>query len=383
MQLVQPDYSNSILNIISSFMKHYDLETNYNSLESLKSALESEPKNIVLIVMDGMGDDALNYHLDDDAFLIKNKVQTLTSVYPCTTTAAMNAYYSGLSPLEHGWVGWSLYFKEYNRTVDAFLNRDSYSKDIVGEQNAARTILEFETIYDKINSKKGLDVQTYTVNPEGIVVAKSPNINYPCENLKDFSNSIITAMYEKGNKYIHAYWYEPDLVMHKTGCYSQNTAETLRGINRRLAHVADQAPEDTLIVICADHGLTDIKETLYLNNYPQIMDCLIMPPFIEPRCLSFYVKDNCHKQFESLFNDAFGDDFRLMTGTEFIEAGWLGNGTPHKKIDDFIGNYMAVGTGQKLLKYRTVNITGEHDFAAHHAGLRPEEMLVPLIVYSK
>ena len=42
----------------------------------------------------------------------------LTSVYPCTTVAAMTSYRSGISPNEHGWLGWTLYFKETNRIVD-------------------------------------------------------------------------------------------------------------------------------------------------------------------------------------------------------------------------------------------------------------------------
>lgn len=72
-----------------------------------------------------------------------------------------------------------------------------------------------------------------------------------------------------------------------------------------------------------------------------------------------------------------------MTGQQFLDEGYLGHGIPHKKIDDFIGDYIALGTGQKLMKYKASNQTVDHNYKGHHAGLRPEEMLVPLIVYKK
>jgi len=65
---------------------------------------------VVLMAFDGMGVDILEKHLPRESFLRENMIRYVTSVFPSTTTAAMTAYYSGLSPNEHGWLGWSLYF---------------------------------------------------------------------------------------------------------------------------------------------------------------------------------------------------------------------------------------------------------------------------------
>lgn len=379
MALIFPDYHHSLLNIVGSIQKYYCIDYAYPPLKALEAYLEKQPTNIVLIVMDGMGVNVLEAHLAEDSFLRSHLIETLTSVYPCTTTAAMTSYYSGLSPLEHGWIGWSLYFKEYGRTIDTFLNLDTYDKQPVGTRHAAHSLLDYKTIFDYINEGQENSAHTYTVMPEGIEVAKAPNINLSVEDLKAFGEGLNKSLQSEGNKYVMGYWYEPDLTIHKTGCYSKTTAECIRSINTTIETLV-QKSKDTLFIISADHGLTDIIETLYLDDFPDIEECLMMPPFIEPRCSSFYIKNHKKKLFEERFKQHFGHDFLLMSRTAFLDKGYLGSGTAHKKVDDFIGDYIAIGTGQKLLKYRTANLAVDHDFKGHHAGLRPEEMLIPLIV---
>ena len=59
-EIIYPDYNNSILNLITSVLKHYNVETKHNSLEKLDKILEKNYKNVVFIVLDGMGEHILN-----------------------------------------------------------------------------------------------------------------------------------------------------------------------------------------------------------------------------------------------------------------------------------------------------------------------------------
>lgn len=381
MKLFYPDYTKSILNITSSLQSYYGIQAHYPSLKVLDTYLEAEPRNVVLIIMDGMGINVLDQHLPEDSFLRRHMVTSLTSVYPCTTTAAMTSYYSGLSPLEHGWLGWSLYFKEYGRHVDTFVNIDSFSKNSVGDIHAAKTLLDYETVFDQISKATKETVQTYTVMPSKITVAERPTINYPSELLTDFTHHLSLAIHLDGPKFVMGYWFEPDLCLHKNGLSGDETRRMLRDINKRLTELADTLPKDTLLMISADHGQTDITATDYVTDFPDLMECLIMPPSIEPRCLTFFVKPSKKELFESRFKEHFGNDFILLSKEAFLSQGFLGQGDPHPKIDDFIGDYMALATGQHLIKYRADNLAVDYHFKGHHAGLRKEEMLVPLIIY--
>ena len=84
-KIIYPDYNNSVLNTITSVLKYYNVESKHNSLKELDEVLENDYKNIIFFVLDGMGDIILN-NVSKDGFFKKNKIKTVTSVYPSTTT---------------------------------------------------------------------------------------------------------------------------------------------------------------------------------------------------------------------------------------------------------------------------------------------------------
>ena len=90
------------------------------------------------------------------------------------------------------------------------------------------------------------------------------------------------------------------------------------------------------------------------------------------------VKEIRKVEFVKLFNKYFGNDFKLFTKQEFISSGLLGGGTPHRKVDDFIADFVAVSTSHKSLHYTT----GQKELPqlkGDHAGISEYEMKIPLI----
>lgn len=51
-----PDYENSILNLMTSILNNYQVKTSHTSLKKLDKILENDYTNVVLLVLDGMGD---------------------------------------------------------------------------------------------------------------------------------------------------------------------------------------------------------------------------------------------------------------------------------------------------------------------------------------
>lgn len=109
--LCYPDYSRSIISVISSIMNYYRAPYEYPTVPVLDKHLSNFYKNIVLIVLDGMGHDMLEHDLPSNSFLRSSCVSKLSSVFPSTTASAMTSFYTGVSPNEHAWLGWSLFFK--------------------------------------------------------------------------------------------------------------------------------------------------------------------------------------------------------------------------------------------------------------------------------
>ena len=135
-----------------------------------------------------------------------------------------------------------------------------------------------------------------------------------------------------------------------------------------------------IVIISADHGHKDIEKAYSILDYPEIQECLIIPPSLESRVVAFWVKEDMKKEFEKRFKKAFGDEFLLMTKDEFLDKHLLGYGHKHPKIDDFIGNYIAVSTGGSMIRLETYLADGKPIKKSTHCGLTKEEMEVPVII---
>ncbi|MNS98691.1 hypothetical protein D3C72_1330630 [compost metagenome] len=105
-----------------------------------------------------------------------------------------------------------------------------------------------------------------------------------------------------------------------------------------------------------------------------------MPASLESRSLALWVKEENKKQFEELFNKEFGNDFLLLSKQEVLDKHLLGYGNKHKKIEDFIGNYLALSISDAIIKIETYLADGKPVKKSTHCGLTIDEMEVPLIV---
>ena len=372
-----PDYDNSILNLITSILKHYNVETNHSSLPQLDTILAKNYKNVVFIVLDGMGEHILN-NISSNGFFKSHELACITSVYPSTTTAAMTTYYSGKPPYETGWIAWSQYFKEYGRCLNTLQHKESYQNDTLKNvtKDIYSEVINYETIFNRIE-KASPDVKAYEIMPDyadrrSRLTLKANDVKEICENIKLISSS-------EGRKFIMAYCDNPDGLLHKYGCSSEEAKKMILDAQENIENLCNNL-EDSLVIVCADHGHKDIGKMYNILDYPEIMDCLIMPPSLEPRVLTFWVKEDRKNDFVNLFNKEFSEEYMLLTKKEFLEKNFLGFGNKHKKIDDFIGDYIALSTSDASIKIETYLAPNNDNKKSTHCGLSKEEMEVPLIV---
>lgn len=377
--LSYPDYTRCPINIVSSIRKYYKTSSPYPSLPKLDAELEKNYKNVVLMVLDGLGMTMLERNLSASGFLRKRCVDSLTSVFPSTTAAAMTSYYTGVSPNQHGWLGWSLYFKEFCRTIDVFPNVDSYTKVAVSKVNAAEFVMPYETIFADISASILGNMAVYTVTPSDITIRGKGKIGKYADNFEQVCDSLRAICAEPKNTFTYVQWSSPDDTAHKEGCFSEKTAEKISAISVQLEKLAAKLT-DTLIIVSSDHGMIDIADDIMINHIPQIADCLVVPPFVESRAAACYVKYDRRTDFERACHTYLGNDFILMPRSEVIAKGLLGGGEPHPKTLDFIADYMLCAIGNVCIRYQTLNAKPKTQHSANHGGLTDEEMIIPLIV---
>jgi hypothetical protein len=168
--------------------------------------------------------------------------------------------------------------------------------------------------------------------------------------------------------------------MHKNGCHSERTKAHIVLFDKQVEQLAANL-SDTLLIVTADHGLIDVNDVL-IQDYPEIGECLAVPLNREPRSLSLFVKPEYKDIFPERWERQFGQDFELMTAAAALEQGLFGSGIPHVRVNDFLGDYLALATGSISLWNRDEDGKA-NDFKAAHAGLRHEEMVVPLILHAR
>jgi len=373
MAIFYPEYDHSILSVVSSLLHAYGAASPHGGLPLLDKYLEHDYKNIIFLILDGLGSETFGQMLPADGFLRRHKVADLSSVYPCTTTAATTTLSSGLSPLEHGWLGWSPWFREYGRVIDLFLDRDTFS-GVPVSPSPGQLLMPYQDITKLLRQAAGPDLGIHRLMP-----SFAPD-GYG--SLKSMVARMREICQLDGRQLILAYWHEPDTLMHNEGPWSEAVRQDLAATDICLGEFY-QAIEDSLLVITADHGQIPVEREIYLDEIAELNDCLILPPSLETRAVSLFVKPECRTVFAARFEELLGDSFLLLPHEDVFHRGLLGSGVPHRKTDDFIGDFLACGIGHAIIRYHTPFNRPHTAFRGHHAGLRAEEMIVPLVVGEK
>lgn len=356
------DYNNCIVNLACSVLKHFGAGYNHDTLSEADKLLEGKYKNVVVILFDGMGCDALRHHLPEDSFFRRHLIKEYCTVFPPTTTSATTTMESGLTPSEHGWLGWSLYFSEIDKIVNAFRNTEKDTSVMAADYHVARRYIPYVSIYEKIRNAGFANA--YSVSPYGDI---------RIDSLDGMVGEIKRLCKAPGRKYIYGYWESPDDLMHKYGCHHKLVTESIIEIEVKIEKMCGEL-SDTLIIVTADHGHINLKYYI-LSDYPNLLSMLKRPVSIEPRAAAFYVKREYLDAFPDEFYNNFGDDFLLLSRDEVIERKLFGPGEMHPRLVEFIGDYLAIAIKDKGIEYSSES----KQFVSHHAGLTEKEMIIPLI----
>lgn len=362
-KLVWPDYENCIANLPNSILKKWKIPTVGGTLSLADKYLQKEYKNVVVLILDGMGKSILEGALDEKGPFRSHLAGIYKSVFLSTTVAATTSAMSGLQPCEHSWLGWDCYYPQVDKNVTVFLNTVQGTEEPAADYNVAWTVTPYENVVTTINKAGG---KAYGCAPFLEPYPKS--IEEICSQIKDLCE-------EPDQKYIYAYWNQPDGFLHSNGCSSNVVKEALENIELTVNKLADEL-EDTLIIVTADHGHID-TDYVVLQDYPQICDCLVRLPSLEPRVLNFFIKEDKKEIFEKEFRKEFGDKFLLMPMEEAIDKNLFGTGKHHENFRSMLGDYLAIATDNLTIYFN------DERWVTMHGSLTEDEMLIPLIVFER
>ena len=363
-----PDYNNSIMNVSNSILKYYGVKTNYNGIDILDKKLENEYNHIIYILLDGMGSNIVKKLLKKSDGLRRYMKKEITSVFPPTTVAATDAVISGVPPITNGHIGWVQYFPDEDVNMVVFQQRDFYDENNIIEEDLREKYLSFKRMHEQI-SDINKDVNSSEIFPSFLEGG--------AESFAEQVERVLTKVKNNDKTFTYIYWVQPDLYEHQFGIYSDEVKDVLVELNDGFEDLINNVDDDTLIVCIADHGLADV-ESINLFEYTDITSSLKRLPSLEPRAINFFVKDEKIDSFKEIFNSHFEKEYLIYSKQEVLDMKLFGDGPKHKMIDSFLGDFIAIA----IDKYMFV-LNEDKSYKAHHAGLLRDEMMVPLIIYSK
>ena len=150
-KLIWPDYKNCSANLPNSILRKFGAAPAGDSLPLLDPYLEKDYRNIVLLILDGMGKKILERHLQPDGAFRSHLAGIYQSVFLSTTVAATTSLRSGLQPCEHCWLGWDCYYPQIDKNVTVFFNRLQGTEEPAAPYNVPQTFTPYESVVDKLN----------------------------------------------------------------------------------------------------------------------------------------------------------------------------------------------------------------------------------------
>ena len=385
LSILKPDYAGgSLVNLMRSLGDALGVPTNgYAPLRGLPAERLHAAERVVLLVLDGLGDDLLE-QLGPHSALRSLKAATITSVYPPTTATAVTTLMSGLAPQQHGLTGWFMHFRKLGAVTAVLPFVPRYSRTPLSGAG-----VPLDAVVDCPSFCAGVDGASVALLPAVIadsdfsraVGRGAQRVGY--RDLEDFSAKL-TALASGASdvRYVYAYWSDFDHLSHIHGPSSPQVAAHFQALDAALAKLAETcAQHGTLLIATADHGFLDSgpAERIDLAAHPRMAELLSLPLCGEPRSTYCYVRHHDAARFEDYVNHELAPYTHLVSSAALVADGWFGHGEPHPELLARIGDY----TLQMRERYTMRDlVTGERnmDLYGMHGGVTAAEQRVPLLL---
>lgn len=374
--LFVPSYDGySIVNFSNLILEHFGSVTFHEPFPLERSYLSGAEK-VVVMVLDGVGYEKFVKNLPEDPTL---KVYPCTSVFPTTTATALPSIYSGLTPLEHGFLGYLLYLKETGCLVNVIdMSPPGYPRDTV----LRNLNTSFRTIF-QVLSEKG--VKSFFLVPRHIAGSGFSKImsvgaeQVPFSGFGDMIQAILDISDGEGKKLIFSYWPSCDSVAHRSGVGKAYEMELRWFVEILKKELLRKLRPDTTFFLLSDHGVIETlqENEIWWDNSSEVMKFLERPPSGEQRMM--YLHTRRKRTLVEYLVEKYKDLALFLDPKEHM---WLfGKGRRHWDFFERVGDVVLIARGNHSFNYR---YTGkEESLKGRHGSLTKDELLVPLAVYRR
>lgn len=338
-------------------------------------------RRVVVALVDGMGMTVLKRWKAHAPFLSASaeRRRRISTSFPSTTATALTSFGTGKPPGEHGILGYDLLAPDHPRGPRVVNHLGKWDPELVPEQwQPVPTVLE---------RLDAAGIPAVTVSQKrfagsGLTRAGLRGGTFVGANSHDERvTRTVEALSQHSHAVVYAYWNEVDKAGHEHGMDSAEFARALEDVDFALKRLVAQAPEDTLVLVTADHGMLDVPEAKRLDysEHPELTEVFAFTAG-EPRMVHLYWREQASADERRAALEAWraytGRSAVVMEKAEALAAGWFGEVAERNAAR--IGDVIVAATAP--VAFFDGRRVGAHAFEmiGQHGSLTPEELAIPL-----
>lgn len=325
----------------------------------------------VVFLVDGLGSELLSRYAHAAPFLSSLVELPGTSGVPSTTATSLTSLGTGLTPGQHGLVG----FTARIPGTDRLLNHLLWDKSV--------DPLEWqphETAFARLAA-------------HGVAVTAI--------NKREFAGSGLTLAAHRGAEFVGAdkvgeriaavlaaagrspsltYVYDGDLdwTGHKFGVASTAWLQQLAMIDATAEHLREQLPSSTRLLVVADHGMVDSAQEsrIDVDVHRHLRDGVELLGG-EARFRHLYCRPGAVDDVLQTWREHLRDRAVVLSRDEVAKVGWFGD--IDTDVRPRIGDVVVACTGETAI-VSTTDFAYENTLVGLHGSLTPDEMLIPILI---
>jgi hypothetical protein len=381
-QAVLPDYGEGGLYGLARGMRAWlqDRDAGW----PLAGVAPGEQALVVLIVIDGLGDDFLRRHGRGSA-LLAQRAGRLSSVFPSTTASAVTTLMTGIAPAEHGLTGWFIHDRRFGGVIAPLPLLQRGNGPLEAFALGSR-------LFPYPSAFQGAQRPAVVVSP-GEIAGSRYSLRHargarvtPYASLEGMEEAVVAEVgaLRQGGGLIHAYYPSFDALSHHYGSHSDQVLSCFHRIDAVFARLMERlAGGSVRLLLTADHGFIDSppERALQLEDWPDIPAMLAAPLFGERRVSFCALRPGAEREFTAWAETALAGRAVLASGEALRASGLLGPGRPHRRLAERVGTHALLMEPGWTIADR---VEGEKPYVLRgvHGGLSADEMWVPLIRFS-
>ena len=354
---VRPDYGGkSLEQVVPALVGRVD--------NAWLPAAAREARTVVLFVLDGLGWELLEAHRAELPELNALVGGPITTVAPSTTACALTSITTGLSPIQHGVLGYRM------RLDGSVLNALRWTLD-----GGARPPEAFRVQRHQPFLGRTVPVVTRSeFRTSGFSAAHLRDAPFFGWSTPAMLVERVRSLTREGHPLIYAYYPGVDTVAHEFGLAPPHLAAELTFVDEMVGRLRNAMPAEAALLVTADHGEMEIADRWM--SLTAVAD-LVTGCSGEGRFRWLSTRRGGTEELAAAARAAYGADAWVMTREEVIDGEWLGAGpVPVANIRRLGDVLLAARTSVGFLDPA---LPREGQLVGAHGSLTAAEMFVPLI----